>query len=174
MHTGEADMTTYGDLAGDEQRLLLASLQAAAVAISTASPGRSEETASEGFAAASFVLASRHAYVANPLVSSVILALEGRVRSGAPFPEYVNAAAAAGARDRALDTLRAAGTLLDARATPEEAAGYRHWLMGIANATAEAGKEDQGFLGRGGVRINEAERAALQEVAAVLGLDPSS
>ncbi|HKZ91484.1 MAG TPA: hypothetical protein VJZ50_05040 [Candidatus Limnocylindrales bacterium] len=48
-------MSVYGELSDDERRLLRASLEAAAVAISAASPGRSEETASEGFAAASFV-----------------------------------------------------------------------------------------------------------------------
>ena len=36
--------------------------------------------------------------------------------------------------------------------------------------TAAAGKEDQGFLGRGGVEINDAERAALREIAGVLGV----
>ncbi len=42
--------------------------------------------------------------------------------------------------------------------------------MRVARTAAEAGKEDQGFLGRGGVMVNEAEEAALREVAAILGL----
>ncbi len=45
-------MTVYADYTSDEQRLLRASLQAAAVAVSAASPGRTEETVSEGYAAA--------------------------------------------------------------------------------------------------------------------------
>ena len=79
-------MTVYSEFPDEEQRLLRASLAAAAVAVSVASPGRQEETVSEGFAAASFVLDSRADYVGNPLVSSVILALEERVRHGPALP----------------------------------------------------------------------------------------
>ena len=60
--------------------------------------------------------------------------------------------------------------LLETKATPDEAAGYRKWLMDIAEAVAQAGKEDQGFLGMGGVAVNDAERAALAEIADILGL----
>jgi hypothetical protein len=165
-------MTVYDQFSEEEQQLLRASLEAAAVAISTASPGRQEETVSEGFAAASFILGSRAGYVADPLISSVILALEQRVRAERPFPDYVEVASAPGARQWAMETLRSAVALLDARAEPGEAASYRQWLMRIARVTAEAGKEDQGFLGRGGVKVNDAERAALAEVARVLGADP--
>ena len=60
---------------------------------------------------------------------------------------------------------------VDAGATPDEASAYRAWLLGIATAVARAGKEDQGFLGRGGVLVNDAERAALAELAGLLGLE---
>jgi len=163
-------MTIYSELSADEQRLLRASLEAAAVAVSAASPGRKEETVSEGFAAASFVLDSRADYVSHPLVSSVIVAIQARLKAEQPFPDYVEVASAAGAREWALDTLRSVVTLLDARATPDDAAAYKDWLMRIASTVAEAGKEDQGLLGRGGVQVNDAERAALLEVAGVLGV----
>jgi hypothetical protein len=61
--------------------------------------------------------------------------------------------------------------LLDAKAAPDEAAGYKRWLLQIATAAAEAGKEDQkGLFGRGGVMVNDAERAALDDIAGILGL----
>jgi hypothetical protein len=161
-------MTVYAEFAQEEQRLLLASLEAAAVAISAASLGRDEETVSEGFAAASLVLDSRADYVANPLVESVILTVETRIHEERPFPDYVALASASGAREWALGTLRSVVALLAARATPDEAAGYREWLLRIALTVASAGKEDQGFLGRGGVQVNDEERAALQEVASIL------
>lgn len=63
---------------------------------------------------------------------------------------------------------------VDTGAMPEEAAAYKAWLLGIAAAVAAAGNEDQGFLGRGGVMVNDAERAALRELAAVLGLEASA
>jgi hypothetical protein len=33
-----------------------------------------------------------------------------------------------------------------------------------------AGKEDQGFLGRGGVKVNDAEESALRDIAEALGI----
>jgi hypothetical protein len=163
-------MTVYSEYSADEQRLLRSSLAAAAVVVSAASLGRKEETGSEGFAAASFVLDSRNAYVSNALVSSVIIELEAEVKTGRSFPDFVELASAPNAGQSAMDALRAVVTLLDLKATPDEAAGYKGWLMRIATTTAEAGKEDQGFLGRGGVMVNDAERATLQSIAEVLGV----
>ncbi len=64
--------------------------------------------------------------------------------------------------------------LLDEKATAEEAAGFKAWLLAIAVTVAQAGKEDQGFLGRGGVVVNDAERSALGSIATTLGLEPPS
>lgn len=166
-------MTVYADYTPEEQRILRSSLQAAAVAISAASPGRREETVSEGFAAASFVLESGPRYVGNTLVTSVIVALQQQAQAGSRFPEYTQIASAPDAGARAMDVLRSLVALLDDKATAEESAGYREWLMRIATVTAEAGKEDQGFLGTGGVMVNDAERAALAAVAEVLGVPPT-
>jgi hypothetical protein len=64
--------------------------------------------------------------------------------------------------------------MLDTRVDAAEAAAYKGWLMSIANAVATAGKEDQGFLGRGGVAVNDRERAVLAEISSVLGIDPEA
>src|SRR5262245_36389341 len=125
-------MTLYTDLTLDEQQLLRRSLQAAAVAVSTASPGRPEETVSEGFAAAASILPRRPEDVANPLVSSLILELETEVRKDRAFPDYVEAASADGARATALETLRAVGAMLDSRVTPDESTATKAWLLRIA------------------------------------------
>lgn len=163
-------MTVYLDYTPEEQELLRTSLRSAAVAVSAASPGRKEETVSEGFAAAEYILDSREAYASNSLVTSIILAVEARVKAEEPFLDYVVVAAAPGALEQALEALRSVVVLLDAKATPEEASGFRVWLASIASVVASAGKEDQGFLGRGGVRVNDAERAVLDEVASILGV----
>ena len=59
--------------------------------------------------------------------------------------------------------------VLDAKGTPEERAGFRTWLLGLAEVTAEAGKEG-GFLGIGAVRVSDKEKAALEELKEALGL----
>lgn len=165
-------MTIYGDLSAEEQQLLFASLDAAGIAVSAASLGRKEETASEGIAVATLILDSRSTYVSNPLISSVILELETRATARQDFPDFVQLAEAEGAEQKALGILSDVVALLDAKATPQEAAEYKRWLMQLATATAEAGKEDQGFLGRGGVVVNDAERAALERIREVLGVEP--
>ena len=78
-------MSVYADYTPEEQQVLLRSLQAAAVAISAASLGRKVETASEGFAAASYITDRSAAQVDNTLIGSVQFALDERVRRPA-FP----------------------------------------------------------------------------------------
>ncbi len=164
-------VTIYSDYTAEQQQVLRASLEAAAVAVSAASPGRSEETVSEGFAAAEYILGSQAAHVDSPLITSMLVELEARVKSESAFPDYVAEASKPGARTWALETLRTVVTLLDTTATPDEAAHYKGWLLQIATVTASAGKEDQGFMGRGGVMINDTERAELREIAAILGIE---
>ena len=164
-------MTLIGEFDPADQVLLMQGLEAAAVLISTASLGRKEETASEGFAMANHVLESAQDQIAHPLLMSIIQALEDRAAGGGAFPDYGTVVRAPDARDRALGVVRAAVSAVDAGATPDEASAYRAWLLGIATAVARAGKEDQGFLGRGGVLVNDAERAALAELAGLLGLE---
>ena len=163
-------MQVYDDFEEHDQVLLRRSLLAAAVTISAASPGRDEETVSEGFAAATYILDRRDDYVRHPLITSVIAWLSEQAAEEVPFPDFVAASRAPGARTGALESLRAVTALLDTRVEAEEAAAYKGWLMAISSAVAGAGKEDQGFLGRGGVAVNDRERAALAEIAAILGV----
>jgi hypothetical protein len=165
-------MLVYGDLNDEERFLLRRSLLAAAVAVSAASPGRGEETASEGFAAASLILDHRGDYVRYPLITSLITWLEEQARAEQAFPDFVAVAQAPDAQSQAMETLRSVVGVLDSRVDEEEAAAYKGWLMRIAATVAAAGKEDQGFLGRGGVAVNDAERQALAEIASVLGVEP--
>lgn len=163
-------MSVFADYTPEQQQILLRSLEAAGVAISAASLGAKRETISEGFAAASYVMESRKDYLDNTLIQSIQYALEERAASGASFPDYVAVASAPGAKEHALGTLRQVTALLNAKSSPEEAAGYKEWLMNIAVRTTEAGKEGGNFLGWGAVVVNEAERAALQEIATALGM----
>jgi hypothetical protein len=74
-------------------------------------------------------------------------------------------------RARILEDLRGVGPILVSRATPGEAEGFRQWLIGIGTAVAEASREG-GFFGIGGARVSEKEKAALRDLAEVLGVSP--
>ena len=54
------------------------------------------------------------------------------------------------------------------RTDPDAAQGFKQWLLEIAQRTAAAGKERGNFWGRGAVSINDAEVAALHEIAKTL------
>ncbi len=74
-------------------------------------------------------------------------------------------------RDRlqtgALERLRAALDVLEAKADPDEVEAYKQWVRTMARRVAEAGKEG-GFLGFGGVRVTESEKRFLDRVEALV------
>jgi hypothetical protein len=67
----------------------------------------------------------------------------------------------------ALQGLRDVMAILEAKATAEEIAAFREWLMYVAETTAEASKE--GALGILGPRVSDEEKAALDEIRQALG-----
>ncbi|MCA9949030.1 MAG: hypothetical protein KDE48_05255 [Anaerolineales bacterium] len=69
-----------------------------------------------------------------------------------------------------LDGIVEATAVLETKSNPDEAAGYKQWVLDVAQATAEAGKEG-GFLGIGAVRVSDKEKAALAKLKSTLGLD---
>jgi hypothetical protein len=61
-----------------------------------------------------------------------------------------------------LQRLRDAVALLQSKATPEEVEDYQKFVLGLAERVASAHRE-------GGVAVSDAERAAIEEIAGVLG-----
>jgi hypothetical protein len=61
-------------------------------------------------------------------------------------------------------------SLLAQKATDEESEQIRNWMYELAVKTAEASKEG-GFLGIGAVRVSDAEKKALADLAQILGVD---
>jgi hypothetical protein len=58
--------------------------------------------------------------------------------------------------------------IVTAKATPEEAAAFRRWLMTTAQAAADAAKEG-GFMGFGAEQVSKGERAMLDQLGSTLG-----
>ena len=68
---------------------------------------------------------------------------------------------------RSLAGLRDVCVIVDRKA-PADAAAFKAWLYGIGEKVAEASREG-GFLGFGGVTVSDAEKAALGDIASLLG-----
>lgn len=79
---------------------------------------------------------------------------------------YLDKSSVEAAKAKLLETVRAKVAILDETAGAD-ARPVKEWLYRVAVATAEAAKEGD-FLGIGGVRVNDAEKAALAELAAIL------
>lgn len=75
------------------------------------------------------------------------------------------------AKSDTLANVERAGALLDAKATPEEAKEIKVRMYELAGLTAGAAKEGS-FMGFGGVRVTLAEKAALEDIARVLSVNP--
>ena len=73
---------------------------------------------------------------------------------------------------RALEILRQASAVLDAKA-PADAPAFKAWLNSVAAKVAEASTEG-GFLGFGGVKVSDAEKATLGDIAKALGTTASA
>ncbi len=65
------------------------------------------------------------------------------------------------------DRLREALAILSEKASAEDVQAYKKFVLDVAQAAAEAHKEG-GFIGIGGKQVSDSERAALDEVSAVL------
>ena len=79
---------------------------------------------------------------------------------------YLDKSSVEAAKDKLLESVREKVAMLDTTAGAQ-AMPYKEWLYRVAVATAEAAKEGD-FMGIGGVRVNDAEKAALAELAAIL------
>ena len=58
--------------------------------------------------------------------------------------------------------------IVSAKATAEEAAAFKQWLLTTAQDAADAAKEG-GFLGFGAVQVSEGEQSMLEQLRVTLG-----
>ena len=70
-------------------------------------------------------------------------------------------------RQQLPERIREAVTLVQEKATPEEAEQFRQFILRVADVVAHAHKEG-GVLGIGGKEVSEEERAALDELTRAL------
>jgi hypothetical protein len=164
------NMSLITDYTSEEQTLLMQGPRLGAIVVSAASPGRGADTFSEGVAAIQYAMSSRGEFLDNTLISSILYQLDQLAKAGHRFADYGVLAAAPDAKEQALAQLGRIADLLDRMSIPAEATGYKQWVLNAATAASEAAKEGGGFLGRGAVPVNDAERTALAAIAESLRL----
>jgi hypothetical protein len=71
-------------------------------------------------------------------------------------------------RQQMLEELNAVSAIVSSKATAEETAAFKQWLLTTAQSAADAAKEG-GFLGFGAVQVSEGEQSMLEQLRVTLG-----
>jgi membrane-bound lytic murein transglycosylase B len=154
----------------DEWSKILQSTMLAGIAVTAADPSGLWGALKEAFASSSALAAAKSNTSSSELIKAVIADFEtkeGRASIQEALRQHLAGAKPADVVQRSLDNLREVSAILDAKA-PQDAAGFKTWLGAISQNVAEASSEG-GFLGIGGVKVSEAEKATLAEISKALG-----
>jgi hypothetical protein len=163
-------MATKTNFSPDEWKTVLEAPVLAGFAITAADPSGLFATLKEGWANAKELAAAKTS-ASDELIKSVaedLFTSEGRRGAQGAVAELLEGAKRQELKDRALEELKRAAALVDAKA-PADTAAFKQWLSHIAQMVAEAGSEG-GFLGFGGVQVSEKEKATLAELHGALGV----
>ena len=153
----------------DEWRLILSSPMLAGMAVTLADPSGIFGTIKEGIPGAKALISAKTDQGANPIAKAIAVDFdtpEGRTTARESIKAELTARTPSELKTQVLEVLRKVNALITAKA-PEDAPGFRAWLKNISAEVAEAATEG-GFLGFGGVKVSEAEKATLAEVDAAL------
>lgn len=162
-------MADKASFSPDEWKKIVGSPILAGMAVTLADPSGLWGTLKEGMASASALMNAKKDAGASSLVKAIVAELEtseGRTMAREAFKAELTAKTPAEIKAQAIAALTSIGELADAKAGAD-APAFKSWLNSIAGSVAEASKEG-GFLGFGGVKVSDAEKATLTEVSKAL------
>ena len=154
----------------EEWTKVLEGTMVAGMAVSAADPSGLWGTLKEAFASRSALDTAKLDSGSSELVKAIVADFEtagGRSAIEEGLRKHFAGAKASEFVQRSLNILRELSAIVDAKA-PGDAAAFKAWLRGISQNVAEAATEG-GFLGLGGVRVSDAEKATLADIAKALG-----
>ena len=144
-------MTNKESFTEEEWELIREAPTSAGMIVLTAQKGGSFR---ESFAMAKAYTEARQQHAGSELLDAVVSAKPARDHTHYHSPDELKAAG--------LGHLRDAVALLEQKATPQEVEDYRGFVLTLADRVAHAHRED-------GVEVSDAERQAIEEIAAALG-----
>jgi hypothetical protein len=160
-------MTTKADFTDEEWTRLKRAPFVAGMAISLADPGGPIEAVKETAATLKTVLGSAQAADRPELVRTVAQEVEQDARQRKSPLSGFKPSKGAAVGVEILDELGAVNRIVSDKATAEEAAAVREWLLQAAQAAADAAKEG-GFMGFHAERVSEGEQQMLERLRGVL------
>jgi len=144
-------MTGKADFTEQEWELVREGPTTAGMIVVTAGRGG---TFRETFAMAKAYAEAREEHGQSELLDEIVAAKPKVDRTRSHSPEEL--------KQHGLALLRDAVALLETKATADEVAGYRRFVLTVADKVAEAHRED-------GVAVSAPEQAAIDEIAAAIG-----
>ncbi|MGI9525079.1 MAG: hypothetical protein ACR2PG_25910 [Hyphomicrobiaceae bacterium] len=153
----------------EEWKTVLASPMLASTAVTLADPSGIWGTIQEGMASARAVIDAKSDPGANELIQAVgseYQTSEGRGVAQEELKSALSGKSSAELKAQVLEQLSEASQILDSKAS-SDASDFKAWLEGVAQRVSEAATEG-GFLGFGGVKVSDAEKASISEIARVL------
>jgi hypothetical protein len=167
-----ANKTTFTP---DEWKQVLESVMLSGMAVTAADPSGLIGVLKESMATGRSLMAAKADPQSNELVRAVTAEYEtseGRQAAREQLKATLQGSSAGDVRAKSIAALHEVASLIDRKA-PSDAAGFKAWLQHIAAGAAEAANEG-GFLGFGGVRVSDKERATLAELSSALGLQTAA
>jgi len=164
-------MANKDDFTPEEWTQILESMMLTGIAVSAADPNGLWGAVKEAFATSSALAASKLDPASNALVKVAVADFEtpqGRANVREALRKRFADAGPTECVQRSLDSLRQVSAILDAKA-PGDAAAFKTWLRDLSRKVAEAAVEGS-FLGFGGVRVSDSEKATLADISKSLGM----
>ena len=155
----------------EEWKLLLESPMMTSMAVTAADPVGLWGMLKESFASASELAKAASDPAANSLVKAVatdFTTSEGRSTARDDLKAKLAGSKITDIKIKSIESLKQVSALLETKA-PADAAAFKGWLRQISEHVAEAAEEG-GFMGFGGVKVSEAEKATLSDISHALGV----
>lgn len=160
-------MTTKADFSEDEWATLVRSPMVAGAAITLADPGGPIEVVKETSAVLKFATSSSSEQ-RDDLVGELAREVRGLAEQRKnPLGDFKPRGALAG--KEIVDETARANEIVSAKASPEETAAFRAWIMECAQRAADAAKEG-GFMGFHAERVSQGEKDMLAQLRSALSM----
>ena len=154
-------MTTKSDFSEEEWARVRRAPFVAGMAISMADPGGPIEMAKESMGT---VKSATNPPSREQLLTDIALDLQSMTQQRQnPLKDFKPQAP-----DQIQEELRAVSDLVTSKASAEEAAAFKQWLLATAQAAADAAKEG-GFMGFGATQVSEGETKMLDQLRVTIG-----
>jgi hypothetical protein len=163
-----ANKTTFTP---EEWKQVLESVMLSGMAVTAADPSGLIGVLKESMATGRSLLTAKSDPQSNELVRAVAADFEtseGRQAARDQLKATLKGSNAGDVKIKSITALHGIAALIETKA-PDDAAGFKAWLQHIATGAAEAANEG-GFMGFGGVKVSDKERATLAELSSALGI----